>query len=118
MDMAHLVAQRSHCRKQAVGCVLTDLEGGRIAIGYNGLVKDTGNDCGVDFGPCGCIHAEANALLKVRWEGPILGYCTHAPCQTCAAMLVNAGLVHLTWSSGDTAKGRLGLDIIPNSKRV
>jgi deoxycytidylate deaminase len=66
---------------------------------------------GVDEGPCDCIHAEANAVAKLRFAGPIVAYCTHAPCPTCAALLVNAGVVELHWRTW-SEKGNRGLALL------
>jgi dCMP deaminase len=92
-DMAALVATRSHCSKLHVGCVVTDERGMKVAVGYNGGASGLENECepGPD-GRCPCAHAEANALIKVRFEGPLVLYSTHGPCETCAILAVNAGV--------------------------
>jgi dCMP deaminase len=93
MAIAHFAAERSHCRKAQVGCVLTDWAGESVSLGYNGLAAGGDNDCGVSEGPCDCVHAEANALAKSnRPRGALVAYVTLPPCGACASMLVNAGV--------------------------
>lgn len=92
MQMAQLTSQRSKCHRLQVGCVLTDLSHELIVIGYNGGYKGGPNGCLGDPttpGKCGCVHAEANALTKA-FRGDKIAYVTHAPCLTCATMLINA----------------------------
>jgi dCMP deaminase len=93
MGIAELASRRSHCRKAQVGCVLTDWGGTSLSLGYNGLAAGGPNDCGVDEGPCDCVHAEANALAKAnRPPGVLTAYVTYPPCATCAVLLVNANV--------------------------
>lgn len=107
MDIAHLVKTRSTCARRSVGAVI--VRNRRIlATGYNGAPKglphcpETGPDH--DW-PNGCmraghcirsLHAEQNALLQAAMIGiPCEGasiYVTCQPCNTCAKMLINAGI--------------------------
>jgi len=116
MKIAWAASERSHCRKLHVGCVITDWDGEQMAIGYNGLAKKMGDDCGVSQGKCDCIHAEANAVVKVRFGGRKIAYCTYAPCRTCAALLVNAGVELVVWDQLATKKSREGLDLLEGAQ--
>jgi dCMP deaminase len=95
-DIAKVVARRSHCTKKHVGCVITDTTGQRIAIGYNGLAAGGPNTCGAEPGErCACVHAEANAVAKAHWVGDKIAYVTETPCDTCKALLTNAGVTQI-----------------------
>lgn len=91
MEMAFTCAGRSTCIRRKVGCIITNEDKTNIlAMGYNGGIKNFANSCESSLpGQCGCVHAEANALIKAN--GPIL-YCTTLPCYNCAKLIVNAGV--------------------------
>lgn len=89
MDLAEL----SNCKRSKVGCVLVTDDYSRVlAIGYNGPPAGESNDsCTSEEGDCGCVHAEANALVKLTL--PCVGLkliTTRAPCRHCAGLIVNA----------------------------
>ena len=107
MQIAHLVATRATCPRRSVGAVLV---GARriLATGYNGAPSGVShcppggpeNDW-----PRGCLraghciralHAEQNCLLQAARVGiPSEGstiYVTCQPCNTCAKMIINAGI--------------------------
>lgn len=92
LDVAELIARRSTCARLQVGCVLTDTAGEQVWVGYNGGPRGGLNVCRHPDTPggCGCVHAEANAVVKAPGGVPKLAYLTHSPCATCAVMLVNA----------------------------
>jgi dCMP deaminase len=95
LQIAAVVSQRSVCeRLLQVGAVVTDEQHTRIlGIGYNGPPAGMPHKCRADEpGNCGCVHAEANALIKSPYpQGRIL-YATHSPCESCAALIINAGI--------------------------
>ena len=92
MMLAEVVAMRSTCSRLRVGCVLTDWEHSHVTVGYNGGPKGGLNGCRRDEpGNCGHVHAEINAIAK-RTGREKVAYLTHAPCESCAIMLVNAGI--------------------------
>jgi dCMP deaminase len=96
MRFAQLCATRSTCRRRHVGCVLTDPRGEQMALGWNGTARGARAKCYcADSGRVSCVHAEANAVAKKTWPGDAFAYLTVSPCVTCAAMLVNAGVVRL-----------------------
>lgn len=44
-------------------------------------------------GDCGCIHAEANALIKAPFrQGPLVMYTTLSPCRDCAKLIINSAV--------------------------
>ncbi len=108
LDIARLVAERSTCLRRKVGAVLVR-EKRILCTGYNGAPQGMKHcdqvGCwraqlkippGERIEICRGIHAEQNALVQAATFGiPVSGatlYCTHAPCITCAKMLINAGV--------------------------
>ena len=105
MDLAQLIARRSHCVKIQVGAVLTK-DTRIISIGYNGPPAGTHN-CDIDFPEQGCtrdrkgscslaLHAEENAILyaaknKVSLDNAVL-YQTLSPCLPCARIIYTMGI--------------------------
>lgn len=92
MDFTLRVAQLSTCSRLKVGCVLVSMDGERcLSFGYNGVYRGGPNACLSDKpGGCGCVHAEANALVKTRPHEPFVVFVTHTPCFNCASLLVNS----------------------------
>lgn len=101
MGVAILMSKRSTCSaKIQVGAVLVTPDYRIVATGYNGSPSG--------FPHCdevGCddnghthrvIHAEENAILQCARNGvKTVGlsiYCTHMPCERCAARLIQAGI--------------------------
>lgn len=107
MQIAHLVKTRATCPRRQVGALIVR-EKRILATGYNGAPRglphcpDEGH---LHDWPQGCLraghcirslHAEQNALLQAAMIGvPCEGatmYVTCQPCNTCAKMIVNAGI--------------------------
>lgn len=109
--MAELCATRSTCKRRHVGCVLTDVEGAHVALGWNGTAKGSRARCYcADSGRVSCVHAEANAVAKKSWAGPCVAYLPISPCVQCAALLVNAGCVRIV--IGQVYRDEGGLDVL------
>lgn len=96
VEFARSLGSLSTCRRASVGCVvvtptLTEV----LSIGYNGPPAGLPNDsCRSEVGDCGCVHAESNALVKLRTEtSGLLMICTTSPCERCAGLVVNCGRV-------------------------
>lgn len=106
--IARLVAERSTCLRRKVGAILVR-EKRILCTGYNGppqgvvhcdkvgcLREKLHIPAGERIEICRGIHAEQNTLVQAATFGiPVYGatlYCTHAPCITCAKMLINAGV--------------------------
>src|SRR5437899_10399705 len=66
MRMAEELAKRSTCARTQVGSVIATHDLTQVlGIGYNGNARGLPNECdGPEPGRCGCIHSEANALIK------------------------------------------------------
>lgn len=94
MRLAFDLSDRSECKRAAVGCVVTDKEFTQVyGIGYNGGARKDSNRCSAEPGNCGCVHAEANALIKCRTiDTEKVLFTTTYPCKVCAKMIVNSGV--------------------------
>lgn len=92
MRLAESMSHLSTCRRLAVGCAIVSEKLSRvIAVGYNGPPVGSPNEsCSGVQGGCGCVHAEANALVKAGSEAGD-AYVTHSPCGHCAGMIANSG---------------------------
>ena len=123
ISLAALVATRTTCAKQAVGCVLVNARGHVLATGYNGVVAgqahcNDGHPCpgaglpaGSGQGLCQAVHAEQNALLQCRdiWDIDTV-YCTLEPCLTCTKLLLNTGARRIVFQhTGAKLDGAQGL---------
>ena len=87
------ISKLGRCPRLQVGCLLVSMDGERVlAFGYNGNVRGGPNICDLPVeGGCGCVHAEANALVKTRPVEPFAAFITDTPCSACAKLLINAG---------------------------
>ena len=94
MRLAADLAGLSHCRRKQVGAaIVTPDMSAVLAIGYNGPPSGRPNDsCRGGEGACGCIHAEANALVKLEagGRGGLVLLTTLSPCEHCAGLIVNS----------------------------
>lgn len=69
-----------------------------VGVTRHGIVRKARNEnfkggCTGEKGNCGCTHAEAN-LLELMGENnpPLVVHVTHAPCLSCAKLLLRAGV--------------------------
>jgi dCMP deaminase len=101
LQIAEVVATRSTCNRLAVGAVVTDWDMTTAkSLGYNGNARGLPNGCDTETpGACGCLHAEDNALLKAPYEntGPLVLFCTHNPCLTCAKRILNTRIIKVIY---------------------
>lgn len=92
--MSHAVAwaQLSPSPRLRVGAVITNVDRtAMLAYGYNGDEKGGSNlEHSIVPGCDGFIHAEENALIKLRDDQPGILYCTDMPCLKCAKHIINA----------------------------
>lgn len=91
-------SNNAYCDRLRVGCVITNYDLDCVySYGYNGNAKGLANKCdSEEAGKCGCIHAEINALLKVRQDDKNkVMFCTHSPCIACAKAIINSGFKYL-----------------------
>ena len=105
---AHDLAKESKCKRKQVGCIIYPPDFTQVlSIGYNGPPAHVDNNaCSGDRKDCGCIHAEANAIAKLRDSGGIL-YCTHLPCARCAGLIINSQKINqvIYATMGSDARG-------------
>jgi dCMP deaminase len=97
LDLARVLAQRSTCKRLAVGTVITSTDYRKVlAVGYNGNASGLPNSCDRDEpGNCGCLHSEENAVINCdspRSTEKVV-FVTHLPCVGCAKRLINLGNV-------------------------
>lgn len=82
----------SKCKDRGVSCLICSKDLHQIySIGINGGAKGLPNECLCESGDkYSCIHAEANALIKLnaRDSNKIM-ICSLAPCSQCASMIIN-----------------------------
>lgn len=107
MEIAKLVSTRATCPRRSVGAIIVK-DRRILSTGYNGAAAGLPH-CppgGPEYDwPTGCmkaghcirsLHAEQNALLQaakigVPCEGASI-YVTCQPCNSCAKMIINAGI--------------------------
>ena len=102
MRLAELMSERSTCERtnssgqlMQVGCAIVSTDFRRVfSIGYNGNASGLPNACDSNEpGKCGCIHAEANAIVSCAADRdePKIVFCTHLPCVACAKLIIQLG---------------------------
>ena len=129
MEIAHVAKSRSTCIRMRVGAVLVRNKH-LLATGYNETPSGTKN-C-VDGGcerctkrekgiykanehkdRCICVHAEQNVILQSAYHGVSTKgsslYSTIMPCNYCAKLLINAGIIEVVIDQHHTDKFGLTL---------
>ena len=113
MDIAHVVARRSNCRRRQVAAIIVS-DRRIISTGYNGTPRGIRNcfeggcprcaskaGSGRNLSECICAHAEENAIVQAAYHGiSVRGgvlYCTISPCLLCAKMIINAGISEVVY---------------------
>lgn len=133
MAMAYQLAQLGTCDRKKVGAIVTR-RGRCITWGFNGappgMPHCSENHHGYDdiypnglgaAEAAGCrnaTHAEANALAAaarqgISTEGGTL-YVTVSPCDTCARLLIAAGIHRVVWC--ETYRDDLGIRILERAE--
>lgn len=106
MEIARQVAQRSTCPRASVGAVIIR-ERRILTTGYNGapegLLHCLEAGCIIEDDHCQrSLHAEQNAIIQAALHGVSIAggttYITHQPCNTCAKMIINAGLKRVIYA--------------------
>lgn len=100
MDMARVVAQRSHDAETQVGAVLVNNSSGAIiATGYNGFVRSAPDAKLPNTRPAKyeyIVHAEQNLIANCARHGISMDdttlICTLSPCKLCMRLLYNCGI--------------------------
>ncbi len=106
MGIARQVAERSTCLRASVGAIIVR-DKRILTTGYNGAPAGLAHcqEVGCIIKDDHCIrslHAEQNAIIQaalhgVSTEGATI-YVTHQPCNTCAKMIINAGLKRVIYA--------------------
>jgi dCMP deaminase len=116
MEIAGIVAKRSTCMRRNIGAIIVK-ERRMLSTGYNGAPSGLSHceqvGCirelrGVPSGErhelCRGLHAEQNAIIQAAYHGvSIKGsllYCTHHPCSLCVKMIINAGIIQVSYLEG------------------
>ena len=124
VTLAENMADLSVCKKMSVGCVIFDRSFSKVhSIGYNGPPRGTPHESchGVQGRKCSCIHAEANALIKLDTpDKDLVLFCTVSPCPHCAGLILNSRkidtvLFTYTW---DNDQAREGIELLENRIEV
>ena len=121
MEMARAAAKRSTCSRRNVGAVIArDFR--PISTGYNGAPSGMPhcNHRLDELASAGCqvvVHAEANAVAfaaryGVSTQGASL-FVTLSPCETCAKLVINAGLEEVFYA--ETYRDQTGLDLLADA---
>lgn len=104
----------SKCKKKHVACIVCDKDLQQIySIGINGTARGYKKDClCVTNSKYSCVHAEANALIKLQTTVPnkVL-ICSLMPCSQCASMIVNepGGFDAVLWIDDWKEHGAVGI---------
>jgi len=106
MGIARQVAERSTCLRASVGAIVVR-DKRILTTGYNGAPTGLAHcqevGCIIKDNHCmRSLHAEQNAIIQaalhgVSTEGATI-YVTHQPCNTCAKMIINAGLKRVIYA--------------------
>lgn len=123
LDMAHVWAQNSYCKRRQVGALLVK-DKMIISDGYNGTPAGFENICEDenDKTKAYVLHAEANAITKVAKsnnssEGSTL-YVTSSPCMECSKLIIQAGIKRVVFTEkyrlddGIKLLERAGIEIV------
>lgn len=106
MGIAQQVAERSTCLRASVGAIVVR-DKRILTTGYNGAPTGLAHcqeaGCIIEDDHCiRSLHAEQNAIIQAALHGiSIAGgtiYTTHQPCNTCAKMIINAGLKRVIYA--------------------
>ena len=100
MDIAEVVAQRSHDAETKVGAILiNDTSGAIVSTGYNGFVRGATDIVLPNTRPDKyeyILHAEQNMIANCARHGISMNncslVCTLSPCKLCMRMLFNCGI--------------------------
>ncbi len=130
MEVAHVVAKRSTCLRRNIGAVIVK-DKRMLTTGYNGApanivhCSDRGclrDEMGIPSGErhelCRALHAEQNAIIQAAVHGVSIAgatiYVTNQPCNLCAKMIVNAGIVRVVYEG--EYPDRLALEVLEEAQ--
>jgi dCMP deaminase len=118
------ISTRSTCYRRAIGSVIVNDEHEIVSTGYNGnprgmkhcaeigCVREVeGIPSGERSEVCTAVHAEQNALIQAgRGSRGSTLYTTVMPCNTCAKMIVNAGIRRVVYQ--DDYPETMGINLL------
>lgn len=126
MKLAYVISERSTCIRQGrqIGAVIVNDRNHIVSSGYNGNPRHMKHcdeigcvreilriPSGTKMEICTGVHAEQNAIIQA---GPdALGatlYSTILPCNTCAKMIINAGITRVVYC--EDYPEHMGLDLM------
>jgi len=117
MNVAELMAQRSHHPTFKVGAIVTSNDNTQIlSVGYNGNEAGGENEPeSCEPGMSGLLHAEINCLLKLDYNNPKdkTMFLTLSPCPLCAKAIVNSGIKQVIYK--EEYRELKGLEILINA---
>lgn len=117
MKIAWNISERSYDPRLKVGAIVVSDDNTRLlSLGYNGNYRGGPNEAESDQpGQSGMIHAEVNALIKCNYNfnRKKIMYLTHAPCVSCAKLIVNADISSVIYDF--EYRDMSGLKILRNS---
>jgi dCMP deaminase len=116
MEITHLVAKRSTCKRRQVGAILVK-DKRILATGYNGappglphcmdigcLREQEQIPSGERHELCRGLHAEQNTIIQAAYHGVSIKdsvlYCTNLPCSICLKMIISAGISKIFYEEG------------------
>jgi dCMP deaminase len=107
MDMAEVIAKRSHDTETQVGAILVNRASNAIiATGFNGFVRNAPDDILPTTRPDKyeyVIHAEQNLIGNCAKHGISMEncmlVCTLSPCKLCMRLLFNCGITEVVVKS-------------------
>ena len=112
MQMAEIIAQRSHHPNFKVGALIVTSDNTQVlSLGYNGNAKGMSNVPQSDKPGCsGLLHDEINALLKLDYNNPKdkVMYLTLSPCENCSMAIINSGIKKVVYK--DKYRNTQGID--------
>ena len=110
LDVAYALSRLSTCDRRQVGCVLLDVHGRPVGMGYNGVARgmphcrsSLTHKCpganavsGSELENCYAIHAEMNALAMCERPFELhAAYITTSPCIHCVKLFMNTSLTDI-----------------------
>ena len=98
--LQHIAEVNQECKRMSVGCTIGYFDQWGVwqslVSGVNGSRTSIG--CTNEVGNCGCSHAEPRAIVsllksvEVPYQ-PLVMLCTHAPCATCANLIIDCAKI-------------------------
>lgn len=103
IELAKTVSLRGTCSRLQVGAIVTRYNR-VISMGYNGTPAGMPHCVHTPEDGAYCrtaVHAEANAIVFAARAGISTDlsqlFTTHSPCLSCAQLIINAGIVQVTY---------------------